>query len=152
MDGKQVAVLIALIGAAVMLLGHHSAATPSQFEQWKETHGIYYDSQFENAYRERVFLENVAKIEAHNARNDQTYTMGVNQFTALTQEEFEHIYLSAIPPSDAIMLSNREDIELPNGDIDWTTKGRVSGVKNQGQCGSCWSFSTVRACSRTTRN
>lgn len=45
--------------------------------------------RFENAeekYRERVFLENLAKIEAHNANEYKTYRMGVNKFTALTKE------------------------------------------------------------------
>lgn len=35
-------------------------------------------------YRERVFLENVAQIEAHNAKKERAYELGLNKFTALT--------------------------------------------------------------------
>ena len=86
MNGKQLAVLIAFIGAAALILSQNQGSKVSQFDSWKAQHGINYASQFENAYRERVFLENLAKIEAHNAQKDKTYEQGLNQFSAMTQE------------------------------------------------------------------
>ena len=86
MNGKQLAVILAFIGAAAVLLGHHSAAKPSEFESWKAKHGINFPNEFENAYREKVFLKNLAEIEAHNSNEYRTYDMGLNQFSAITQE------------------------------------------------------------------
>ena len=44
MNGKQLAVILAIIGAASVLLNYQAASPISEFESWKATHGIHYAS------------------------------------------------------------------------------------------------------------
>jgi len=139
-------VLIAAIIAAtyVMLPQPKHSPARAEFEKFKETFDKQY-SKSEEIYRFTIFQVNLKKIEQHNADNTQTYKMDVNQFTDMTQEEFVEKILTKM--NDLKTLQPKIFIEetyepVPNG-VDWRTQGVVSPIKNQGSCGSCWSFSTT---------
>ena len=66
----------------------------SEFESWKIKFNIKYDSAFENAYREKIFMEKKVAVELHNSNSFRTYNKGLNMFSALTKEEFRAIYLT----------------------------------------------------------
>jgi cathepsin H len=100
-------------------------------------------------YRRRVYEETVAEIEEINAMNT-TWTAGVNAYSDLTWAEFKAYFNldTGLDPQHC-SATGRNGRSLPPSKIpdsvDWRTKGMVTKVKNQGSCGSCWTFSTTGA-------
>uniref|UniRef100_A0A1A9X317 Cathepsin L n=1 Tax=Glossina brevipalpis TaxID=37001 RepID=A0A1A9X317_9MUSC len=120
-------------------------------------HHKEYTSSIEENFRLKIYNENRHKIAKHNqlyAAGKVTYKLGLNKYSDLLNHEFRQfmngfnntlrkhmreelglVGLTYIPPAH---------VTVPKF-VDWRTKGAVTGVKDQGHCGSCWAFSTTGA-------
>ncbi|KAI9529819.1 hypothetical protein NQZ68_008058 [Dissostichus eleginoides] len=134
-------VLFALLSAASAF--PLSEQDEFHFKSWMAQYNKVYSMQ---EYHERlqIFTENKRRIDKHNEGN-QTFTMGLNQFTGMTFGEFRKYFLLSEPQNCSATKGNHFSSKGPLPDsIDWRKKGNyVTDVKNQAACGSCWTFSTT---------
>jgi len=102
----------------------------TEWESFKSTHGKTYETMDLEAYRVRVFKSNKDKIDAHNADSTQTFTMKMNKFGDLTEEEFAKMYRNLkVEDKQANQVKMLNVSDLP-ASVDWNKAGAVTPIKD----------------------
>jgi len=114
----------------------------------QDFHKVYASGE-EFAQRQAIFEKNLISVIKNNKNVNRSWKEGVNHLTDRTPQEFRR--LLGYKRSGEVLVSGQKaptsilnlNVDQLPTTVDWRTKGVVSAVKDQGQCGSCWTFGSA---------
>jgi cathepsin H len=130
----------------------------SRFSAWATAYNKKYPSESEKKKRLGLYAASARMVQEHNSKipaNSDKYRLGLNEYADMSDAEFfQHFGLGTMKGQEDCSATHGGTMKLKGEtprpadlplSIDWREKGVVSPVKNQGHCGSCWTFSTTGA-------
>jgi len=118
-----------------------------EWENYKIKYAKSYKNPLEDQMRMRLWRMNSKMVARHNEKiptRGVSYEMEVNKFSDFTKAELQRLTGLKIPNRRPAPIAQLPPPSLKNT-VDWRELGNVTGVKDQGNCGSCYAFSSVGA-------
>jgi C1A family cysteine protease len=137
--------VLAICSSQVMSRKFQEVSTKDRYELWMKTYGRVYKDSAEKERCFQIFKTNTEFIDNFNEMGNQPYVLSVNEFADQTNEEFvasRNGFKRSPQPRSSTSFKYENVTAVPSS-MDWRTKGAVTPIKDQGQCGSCWAFSAV---------